>query len=193
MEEKLEKLLVAYDLKFGGNELGSVDPRVLTTFLLQFNLFESFLFGRKGNVQTRLIQICEDLKQVNEPLPDLAMITKCFVSRYVDDKDAKQNFKNLKLADNEVILDGFTVKGKVLDILTHAKDRKPYELVWAYLSIAYRFRNSLFHGSKNVLSLHKYSDCFIAINEFMHDLLCYMVDTEFIGLEKKYTRRGREQ
>ena len=45
------------------------------------------------------------------------------------------------------------------------------EKLKANLIIAYRFRNNIFHGNKNICELNKFNDCYLILIEFLHDIL----------------------
>ena len=53
------------------------------------------------------------------------------------------------------------------------------DTIYAYFCIAYRFRNNLFHGNKQVLGLNIYDECFQVVIDFMCQIMDEMITNDF--------------
>ncbi len=151
--------------------------------LINFNLFEAKLFKEsRALVHERLMTICKTLKDETWfDIKDYEMFGKYFSERYVD-PDGTQNYKfdQLKLS-REVKQETFET---LLKFKTEGK--RSSDQMYYYLLISYRFRNNLFHGSKDPLGLNNYTDCFAQINTLINRLLLDMCKHEFSGLTHKF-------
>ena len=151
--------------------LSENDQKIILSFLLFFNLFEAKLFGEKRELTyKRLKAFCEKLNGESWfNVSKYDRVGDFFAKRYIGEGDVPTvHFYNLQLHSS--------IKGEIQELLTLFKKRDldychSDKLMWCYLSIAYRFRNNLFHGKKDPLGLNKYTECFKIINDMMYDLL----------------------
>ena len=162
------------------SDLSDLDRETLLKLMLSFNVFEA-MFGQKPE------QICKDLLECRDwfNVKDYDTYGKFFVNRYFNEEG---NYDNHKLFRDENSAVAIVVK----DVIERLKEGEYDEkLFYAYLEIAYRFRNNLFHGGKDVLELGRYTDCFEMITWMMYKLLGDIVDNKFAGLPESYPRCSR--
>lgn len=186
----MEKEKMKNQIKFAKLEqvaLSEKDKKTLIKFLLLFNVFEARLFENGQHVNDLLKQISADVAK--EPWFDIALCDSFltfFIKRYINDNGKTNNrFDQLRLtghADNMT-----SPKGNAKAVLL-GKELKQENILFACLCISYRFRNNLFHGSKDVLGLNAYYDCFEIIIEFITSLLEMMIENDFYGLNTKYKK-----
>lgn len=163
------------------NNLSTNEQHQLVTFLLVFNVFEARLFKDGRGVSNLLISICNDL--VNEQwfcISDFQDYIDFFKNRYVKDEN---KFHQLQLTGK--IDDLSTDKGNAKAVL-YGEEASNEKVLRCCFCIAYRFRNNLFHGNKDVLGLNAYCDCFNKIMNFIVLLMEKMIDNKFDGLQTKY-------
>jgi hypothetical protein len=173
-----EQIEWAYTLENGN--LGKPEQDTIFKFMLLFNVFEARLLI--GSASQALPKICTDLKNQNWfRIDEYDEYGKFFLERYTDGSDGSIKFEQLKLSKKHNEYD--EVKASFDNFKKGNRDDK---LFLSYLRVAYRFRNNLFHGSKNALGLNVYVECFEKINWLMHKLLSDMVSNSFDGLDKKY-------
>jgi hypothetical protein len=164
------------------------DIQSMVQFLLVFNVFEARLFKERGEpVSLRLQKIVKDL--LENPLfkYDFEPVFRCWVDRYIENGTTNQRFDNLKLSGRKD--DVLSDRGRCKEALTKASNKQVVDdsekLLCCFL-VAYRFRNNLFHGNKNVFGLNLYTDCFQIITRFIASILDNMITMEFKGLTDKY-------
>ena len=184
----MEKEKMQNQIRFAKLEqtnLSKKNEKILIKFLLLFNVFEARLFKNGQHVNDLLKQISSDV--VKESWFDMSLCAdflSFFRKRYIDDNGTtNKKFDNLKLAGSAN--DRTTPKGNAKAVILN-KEAKQENILFACLCIAYRFRNNFFHGSKDVLGLNVYYDCFEVIIEFVTSLLEAMIDNDFSGLNTKY-------
>jgi hypothetical protein len=167
----------AYTLK--GGDISQSDQEVIIKFLLLFNVFEARLFSSRNTNQI-LEKMCSDLLgeswfKKNE----YDEYGRFFSNRYIKNGKLTSRFDSLEIAS--------TYRERAENSLKDFHNGKYNDnLFLTYLLIAYRFRNNLFHGSKDAMGLNKYISCFEKINWMLHKLLSDMVINRFEGLDKKY-------
>ena len=156
------------------------DQKVVFTFLMYFNIFESTFFkDDRKYVRDRLLSLNDALN--NEGWFSVAKFdsfAKHFAERYnskLPEGENRFNGLNLSRDDKSVLLSAITAVS--INGCHHEK------LLYFYLTIAYKFRNNLFHGEKSVEALGHYRDEFTYINQLLSQLMKDMADNNFI---KKY-------
>ena len=141
----------------GGLNYQSLEP--VLSFSLIWNLFETVTCHR--NADLRRIQ--EDVNRCYERgllhAKDFLPFVEYFRKRYVED----QNIDNLPA--------GLKLRGEVhirlvKDVL-EGRSTDVNNVVYALLIIAYRIRNNLFHGEKDVYTLNTQLDLFKVINALL--------------------------
>lgn len=177
-----EQISWAYTLST--DRLTEPEQKAFLSFMFFFNIFEAHLFENGHGVNDLLKKINDDLlKESWFNINDYSFYGDFFKQRYVN-ADGKQtsHFRLLQLNQSR--------KKAVFDILAKYKiaddNSNIPDLFRAYLEIAYRFRNNLFHGSKGVHSLSQYTDCIEKINNLLYKLLTDMKSNGFHGLTKRY-------
>ncbi len=166
------------------SSLSSDEQHQLVVFLLIFNVFEARLFKDGRGVSTLLRKICSDLsneKWLN--MVDFQDYANFFKKRYVANGNMTGDFTRLRLTGS--VSDVSTDRGNAKAVLL-GRETSPEKVLLCYFGIAYRFRNNLFHGNKNVLGLNTYYDCFSKIVTFMVSVMDKMIDNNFSGLQTKY-------
>ena len=173
----------AYTLK--DNQLSMEKQDVVLKFMLLFNVFEARLFNpfNPGQVNARLVEMCKDLSEMEWfRIEKYDYYGNFFADRYITQNDGLQKFARLHLNKYSN-----RVKNALIAFNEGEYDS---DLFLSYLQIAYAFRNNLFHGSKDVLDLNVYLDCFKMINRLIYELLGDMADNSFRGLEYRYPRKS---
>jgi hypothetical protein len=176
--EMRQQLKWANTLK--GDIISPEDRDIIFKFVLFFNIFEDWLV-QPDNKHQFLEPLCNDLR--NEDWFQICQYDhygSFFVNRYIrSGVDGKKRFDELKLEKKFINIVRDSLEGFNNNEL---KD----DLFFAYMLIAYRFRNNLFHGSKSSLGLDIYIECFEKINCMLYKLLSDMLDHQFKGLKEKY-------
>ena len=166
------------------SSLSSDEQHQLVVFLLIFNVFEARLFKDGRGVSKLLRNICNDI--ANEPwfrIGDFQDYADFLKKRYVANGTMTVNFSRLKLSGSAS--DVSTDRGNAKAVLL-GKELSTDKVLLCYFCIAYRFRNNLFHGNKDVLGLNAYYDCFSEIVTFMVSIMDKMIANNFSGLQTKY-------
>lgn len=175
-KDQIEKQLLMVD----GNEwnLKNRDQKILISFLFVFNVFEAHLIkenetaaSARKEISRRIvekewfnIQICDDFLLF-------------FKDRYINNESRlNHKFGQLRLsgAVNRIETERGNAKSVLLDETDSAE-----KIMYCCLAISYRFRNNLFHGSKNILGLNLYYECFEVIIKFLKELMQQMLDNDF--------------
>lgn len=174
-------------LEFAQLKNTSLSPEAqdqLVVFLLVFNVFEARLFKNGKGVSNLLKKISEDVVKerwfCDEIFKEYLIF---FKERYVVEENVNKAFYLLRLSGekNNVSND----KGNAMAVIL-GQEKGSGNVLRCCLCIAYRFRNNLFHGEKEVLGLDAYYDCFDKIVKFIVLLLEKMIDNDFKGLKDKY-------
>jgi hypothetical protein len=156
------------------------DQRVVFTFLMYFNIFEATFFkDDRKYVRDRLLSLNNALSNKDWfSIGKFDSFAKHFAKRYDSDTlEGKNRYDGLHLSSDDypILLSAITAVS--INGCHHEK------ILYFYLTIAYKFRNNLFHGEKNVEDLEKYREAFTYINQLLSQLMNDMADNNFI---KKY-------
>ena len=175
-EDKREQLLFA---KTGKSEkISEHTTQLLVSFLLTFNLFEDWLFEKERGWNARM-RISEKL--VEAPwfnLEHYKEFAEFFSKRYITTENAvNSHFRNLQLSKRAN--DGNKSEYEIVKSVLLGEKNSAKDTIYAYFCIAYRFRNNLFHGNKQVLGLNIYDECFQVVIDFMCQIMDEMITNDF--------------
>ena len=156
------------------------DQIIVLEFLMYFNIFESTFFKDSGIKCYKKLELLS--KELNQEtwfdIKKFNFFANHFANRY-DEKSPKgaKRYIGLHLWPGD--------KDYLLPALKAVIEQGEYDekLLYYYLTIAYRFRNNLFHGEKNIEDLGNYREEFTYINQLLSWLMKDMADNNFI---KKY-------
>jgi len=146
--------------KFTPNKeaLDSKTLEPILSFTLIWNLFEKVVCNQNCSMSSIETNVTTANEQKLLEAEDFLCILKFFQVWYMDDGDIDQ-LSGYLLSDhrhnNKIILLQKVLQGKTTTIK---------EVVSSLLFIAYRMRNNLFHGEKNIFTLDTQLDLFRAAN-----------------------------
>jgi len=144
------------------------DRIIVLKFLMYFNIFENTFFednGKKVYKKLELLNIVLnkehwlDIKKFN-------FFAEHFANRFDEQSTGSaRRYDGLKFHPND--------KNHLLPALKAVFTQGEYDnkLLYYYLTIAYKYRNNLFHGEKAVEDLRQYREEFECINEFLSQLM----------------------
>lgn len=133
-------------------------------FSLIWNVFEKELCNKYANIKKHSSEISENQSsKVDNGI--LSNVFTHFQLRYIDKNGANKSFTENLFKSNED-----EIKNETYTILIN-KDCTDTEKLKALLYIAFRLRNNLFHGEKEVDKLHDQNDNFKHINWLLMDLI----------------------
>lgn len=172
--DKIEATIEWLDSVFPNSNFSQRELSPVFGFSLLWNLFERVQSKESGSDFTAksLIKIgLVDFDKVSKTKLD--DIFGHFIGRYVlDEIKGAGRLNNLgleKYRDN-VKPFGQSVKDFITTSLI-ADQKEPDKKMTAVMLIIYRFRNNLFHGSKDTLVLNKFAAEFTIINQFLREYL----------------------
>ncbi|WP_270087107.1 hypothetical protein [Sphingobacterium sp. SYP-B4668] len=159
-EEKLNNLIGA-DLQV------DITERV-KNFTLLWNIYETFACNRSANSTaiSNNVDCIENAKNID--IRKIEIFKLYFLSRYFN-KDKAPNNRFLDLVKNDSRIAELIVNELPKNII----DKNTLK---ALLFIVYRYRNNLFHGNKNVVTLDSQIDNFTYANELLITVLEMMSD-----------------
>lgn len=141
------------------------DPRLqpIYTFALIWNLFEKAACGRNASLSS----IRQSVEKANKAgalhAANYMPYVEYFRGRYLEDKSIQNLAHQLRIKDDrsrELMKEVFVDNTRELD-----------KVVGALLLIAYRIRNNLFHGEKELHFLYRQETLFRVINNLLTDYL----------------------
>lgn len=156
-------------------------------FSLIWNLFEKKCCGQFARIEKHPEELSRQLHcKINYGL--LNEIYCYFKNRYIENGSIKQIFKNFKFARNAD--DNNEFKRKVQECLLKIEP-EPGEKLEALLLIAFRLRNNLFHGTKEVARLYEQNENFYQINRLLTAVI--EAQEQSPGYEKQNLAQKEEQ
>ena len=192
------------DLLHAAEGLTSLDPdlvalqKSLLRFLFTFNMFEACLFVAGDRTPTHEVcnLLCSDLVHktdwFNSSLTDYSRCWQFFKKRFFEQSnpDHRQNirlFYRVYNGASQITNNQETIES----CLRHTEDGdgKDVARFSSCLSLAYQYRNNLYHGVKSLIGLIRYRECFDEISIFLNKLLSDMARHKFEGLLHKYPRQ----
>lgn len=158
-------------------------------FLFYTSWFEELLFtDEKRQYPDNDIQICADLVGESDEKHGIDLTVFDFFGDYFCDRYIQKNnemhiathhFSQLRLGDK------YRDKVKESLVAYKVKKQRDKDLLFAYLMIAYRFRNNMFHGSKGLINIDAYTSQFEIINKFFFVLLQHIIRSGYKGYNQK--------
>lgn len=135
-------------------------------FTLIWNIFEKECCGYDGNIREHPENISEAIhSKVNSEKIDT--IFGYFQDRYITDAHTNQIFDDFKFSRNTNDNDYKQfVKNSLLSSATTSKDK-----IKSLLYIAFRLRNNLYHGIKEVSKLYDQNENFKQINLLLMEII----------------------
>lgn len=135
-------------------------------FTLIWNLFEKECCNSDAKINSDPKEIAEKVyDRIETELLD--QVFEYFQNRYVNEGKTNNLFENFKFGKNGN--DGKVYKEFVKDKLTEDSEQK--NKVQALLYIAFRLRNNLYHGIKDVSKLYGQNENFRQINVLMMHII----------------------
>lgn len=146
-------------------------------FVFMWNIFETFACNKYANIPA----IEQAVEQIDSKQPILAVTFEPYVI-YFSTRYFNPNGYTTYSIEGLNFRAGATdqaAKAKVEAVLNR-QETTPKEILKALLFILYRFRNNLFHGNKQVVTLDGQITNFIAANGILKDVLITMKDNYMI-------------
>jgi hypothetical protein len=149
-----------------GSPIDVSDLQPVLEFALIWNLFERNSCERyvtKRNIRIHIKQALNDDKiAINKYEPYIAFFREHY-SRYNEENFlANQLLPKSRILTNDDRRDINLLRGVFAGRKTETRN-----VIYALFFIAYRVRNNLFHGEKNIYTLHLQKDLFHAINSLI--------------------------
>ena len=152
---------ISCHIRIRKEKLSSVLP-----FCLMWNLFESKFCNKDANstkIKKAVITLHSSNKLMKE---DIFQYLNYFKNRYLEPPlydHTNTTFERLKLRKkNKELVESVLIKGEKTNCTL---------LLQALLIIVYRFRNNLFHGEKEVSTLHSQNENFYVANHLLAKVL----------------------
>lgn len=142
--------------RFLGNPESLRNEATITSILrfsLMWNLFEKVIVGTDIRRRSFASRIQDKVENIRDYLDEDRFLKfyRYFVNRYVEDGSTNESFNtHLHFQHNDM---KDLVKRVLLEGYGSGDDKNIPDMVTAILIIVYRFRNNLFHGQKNILTL----------------------------------------
>lgn len=133
---------------------------IVCKMVLLFNLFEAKFANSNSSIQ-QIIKSFLDPFDPEEINCDYCF--KFFEDRYIENDETNDKFNNNLFRDGE---SEKKRKNEIKQNLLKGKNK-----LYTCLSIAYRFRNNLFHGNKAVFQVEQDKNCFQQINSLLENVL----------------------
>lgn len=176
-----KELLIEFCEQKGHCTINDCTYEICACFLFYTSWFEELLFNYKDRQGPKKNEkICKDMFDLID-FSKYDFFGSFFSERYITKNGTSNDFRKLRLSNDD--------KPKVEQALRLYKTchAHSWELLWSYLSITYRFRNNMFHGSKGLVNLNIYVKQFEVINQFMHQLISDIIDNNYKGYNDHHT------
>lgn len=150
-------------------------------FALMWNLFERYFCDRNANlniIKAKLTDIVE--RGYTLPTKVFDAHYDYFNNRYITNNLTNQFFESLNFRDNNSDLSYKNYLKQNLEEGTPVD----YDKIFALFIISYRFRNNLFHGSKQIATISKQNESFKHINEVLMKFLNFLKNSGKLSEEK---------
>jgi len=136
------------------------DIKPVLDFALMWNLFESKFCNRDANVGCLERISTEYVTLINDDIVNDCI--EYFSNRYIRNNELNTTFNSVKIPPSKFELVKSVLIGQTAD------KKNKIEII---LLIAYRFRNNLFHGEKELRKLSSQAENFEKLNRFLATLL----------------------
>ncbi|MXS71635.1 hypothetical protein GSF70_10440 [Flavobacteriaceae bacterium W22] len=162
----LQNFLTEENVKPDFNKIENVK-----NFTILWNLFERFFCDKEGSLST-IQQNLTDLKENGYTLPPKSFDVpfNYFRQRYITNKKTNLIFEKLDFRDTKT---DKTFKQSLKNCL-EGEITVDYDKLSALLIITSRFRNNLFHGSKNIARISEQEESFAQLNNVLMSLLDFL-------------------
>lgn len=165
----LQNFLIEEGVKPEFNKIENVK-----NFTILWNLFERFFCDKEGSLSKIQLNLT-DLKHKGYTLPPKSFDVpyNYFRERYVTNKQTNFIFEKLDFRDST------TEQAYKLSLKNclEGETTADYDKLSALLIITSRFRNNLFHGSKNIAKIFEQEESFAQLNKSLMSLLDFLKDS----------------
>lgn len=140
-------------------------------FTILWNLFERFFCDKEGSL-SKIQQNLTDLNNKGYTLPPKSFDVSYnyFRKRYITNKQTNLIFEKLDFRDTKT---EETFKQSLKNCL-EGETTADFDKLSALLIITSRFRNNLFHGSKNVATISEQEESFAHLNDVLMSFLDFL-------------------
>lgn len=140
-------------------------------FALFWNIFEKYFCDKSANLNKIKSEIYS-LSDKGFELPDKISLEyyPYFKQKYLTEKLTNERFERLEFRNTKSDI-GF--KNLLKHILENEKSLKKEKILACFI-IIYRFRNNLFHGTKNIASIDEQNENFIYANNIIMEFLTFL-------------------
>ena len=150
-------------------------------FLFYTSCYEEWLFTKEkqqspGNAEVIANNLADQLD-----LEQYDAYGNHFCQRYLTAGTTNDNFRRLGLCGQSVA----KVETALKEFQAHQV--RDTQLLWAYLMIAYRFRNNMFHGNKKLQNINRYAREFNILNHFWDQFLRDVNTIGYDGFKSNHT------
>lgn len=152
----------------------------LMSFSLMWNVFENNYFDDSNRLNPEGLLELATLSNKYIIAEEYLSFIHHFKNRYIDDKEnGKTRFNNLQLRNKD--------ESFVFQTLTNCSP--PNHLLPTLFLISHRFRNNLFHGVKEPLTLHVYEKQFRTINKFLAKYIDDTINNSTLNKDRFYLNK----
>lgn len=144
-----------------GTDFTENDLKNIKDFSLLWNIFENLVCDRNCSIN----RMEENLNLIEFQIIDFDVYLTYFKERYIASNNTNERFEYLRIFPN-------TRKEFVKRVLL-GNDNNTSNIILALAIIVYRYRNNLFHGEKNIMSLNEQEENFSIANQFLKSILIH--------------------
>lgn len=161
---------------------GDLDEEIFSesgTFLFLTSWYEEQLFNNNSRQSPDTTKdLCSSLSEICD-LSDFDFFGSHYCERYLHGNGGIGKFNNLRIRYE----DRFSVKQSLQSF--DKEKKRDASLLFAYLTIIYRYRNNFFHGSKGLVNLVDYYSEFLVNNRFLIELMSAVLSNGYRGYNSK--------
>ena len=147
------------------NELNEQKIKEILYFTLIWNIFENKCCDRNAKISTHPRKIAQNINGVSEQ--KINQIFDYFKNRYIANGTINKIFKDFSFDKNN----SFNEYKKFVKEKLEAQKVILKEQIQVLLYIAFRLRNNLYHGVKDVKKLYEQNENFRQINIFLMEII----------------------
>ncbi|MBB6329831.1 hypothetical protein HNP24_000781 [Chryseobacterium sediminis] len=166
--------------RFKNEKINEKDIRPVLHFSLLWNFFESMYFTADNQLSARNLVLLSRLSLSYLTPEVINKNFEYFKSRYFAEASTNGLFESLNLSTTRSNELGSSFKIFCENTIINEHSELEDKLIVLFL-IIHRYRNNLFHGRKQTLTLNIYKKQFKIINEFLIDYFNATVDNDCLN------------
>ena len=161
----MSKVLKWIQKKYYYNEFNEQNIKEILYFTLIWNIFENECCDREAKISTHPKEIAQNINGVSEER--INQIFDYFKNRYITNETINKIFRNFSFDKNNTCNE----YKKFVKEKLEAQEVTLKEQIQSLLYIAFRLRNNLYHGVKDVKKLYEQNENFRQINIFLMEII----------------------